>query len=262
MEVLVEPLDDANFQLEKIVRRILQTQKSGRNIWIARSVSPSEDGGEFVHIGLGIVEETGFDAGSLDGSCRDEGLLRSLCGAEPALAAFNRTRCFVQPAGLPARVFLFGGGHVAQPLAMLCQMTGFRTVVVDDRSEFADAERFPQSEIVVPASFEGCFSKLDVGPYDFLVIVTRGHAFDKVVLAQALRTQARYIGMIGSRRKQDAIYKALADEGVVPEKLTRVRSPIGLAIGARTPEEIAVSIAAELIAVRSGLGCGKDGKSK
>ena len=97
-----------------------------------------------------------------------------------------------------------------------------------------------------------------IAPCDSLVIVTRGHAFDKVVLAQALETPARYVGMIASRRKRDAIYRSLTEEGTPPEKLARVSSPIGLAIGAQTPAEIAVSIAAELIAVRAGCNRSED----
>ena len=251
MEVLVEVLDAADPLLEGIARRILLAREEGRRLWVARSIRP-DDGGESVRVGLGLLDETGLDASSLDSPCRSEEFLRPLCGREPLLASCSGGRCFVQPAGLPERVFLFGAGHVAQALAVLCDMTGFRTVVVDDRPEFACADRFPRSRIVVPDSFGDCLGSLDIGPCDFLVIVTRGHAFDKVVLAQALETPARYVGMIASRRKRDVIYRSLAEEGTPPEKLARVSSPIGLAIGAQTPAEIAVSIAAELIAVRAG----------
>jgi len=129
---------------------------------------------------------------------------------------------------------------------------GFRTTVLDDREEFASRERFPSPvEVVVLEDFSDCLSKCPIDEESYLVIVTRGHLHDKAVLSQALRTRAGYIGMIGSKRKRDSIYRALLDEGFSRDDLGRVHSPIGLDIGAETPEEIAVSIAAELIQVRS-----------
>lgn len=151
-------------------------------------------------------------------------------------------------------LFIFGAGHVAQPTAHLAAMTGFAVTVVDDRSEFANAARFPEASAVrVISSFEKAFEHLAVGIDSCIIIVTRGHLHDKVVLAQALKTPAAYIGMIGSRRKRDTIYTALLDEGFTDADIARVHCPIGLGIGADTPEEIAVSIAAELIAVRAGV---------
>jgi len=128
---------------------------------------------------------------------------------------------------------------------------GFPVVVVDDREEFADAGQFPEAREVRCMPFGGVMARLPVDVHAFVVIVTRGHLYDKEVLGQALRTEARYIGMIGSRRKRDLIYKRLLEEGFTEEDLARVHSPIGLDIGAETPEEIAVSIVAELIDVRA-----------
>jgi xanthine dehydrogenase accessory factor len=133
-------------------------------------------------------------------------------------------------------------------------------VVIDDRREFANVERFPAAdEIAVVDSFGECFSGLTVGRSAYVVIVTRGHGHDQVVLSRALGTPARYIGMIASRRKREIIFGSLMQEGFHGEALARVHSPIGLDIGARTPAEIAVSIAAELIAVRAGRDPGKAG---
>jgi xanthine dehydrogenase accessory factor len=131
---------------------------------------------------------------------------------------------------------------------------GFRVVVIDDRAEFAGAARFPSAAEVIQASFYGVMERIPVDASSFLVIVTRGHLHDKAVLAQALRTDARYIGMIGSRRKRDIIYAALLEEGYIRADLDRVHSPIGLDIGAETPAEIAVSVVAELIRERAGRG--------
>jgi xanthine dehydrogenase accessory factor len=124
--------------------------------------------------------------------------------------------------------------------------------VIDDRPEFASQERFPAADrIQVAASFEGVVQTLPIDEDSYLVIVTRGHSHDKCVLSQALRTKAAYIGMIGSTRKVTETFKALSQEGFSADELARVHAPIGISIGAETPEEIAISIAAELIQVRA-----------
>ncbi len=148
-------------------------------------------------------------------------------------------------------VYIFGGGHVSQKLAPLAVMAGFGLVVADDRPEWANRQRFPQAREIWNRPLEKVLDGEDLGPQAYIVIVTRGHLYDKEVLAQALRQNAAYVGMIGSKRKRAMIYQALAQEGFSAEQLNAVHSPIGLAIGAETPEEIAISIAAELVAVRS-----------
>jgi len=149
-------------------------------------------------------------------------------------------------------VYLFGAGHVAQPTARLAIFAGFRVRVVDDRSEFANAERFPAAEEVrVATDFDSALKGFAIDRSAFIVIVTRGHMHDKTVLMQALRTEAAYIGMIGSRRKRNHIFNALLKQGFTETDLKRVHSPIGLDIGAETPEEIALSIVAELVQARA-----------
>jgi xanthine dehydrogenase accessory factor len=140
-------------------------------------------------------------------------------------------------------------------VAALTRRVGLHTVVLDDRAEYANQERFPGADdIIVLASFENAFQDIEIGADSYLVIVTRGHSHDRTVLAQALGSRAGYIGMMGSRRKRDTIYESLIREGFQREDLQRVRCPIGLEIGAESPEEIAVSIVAELILVRSEAG--------
>jgi xanthine dehydrogenase accessory factor len=151
-------------------------------------------------------------------------------------------------------VYIFGGGHVSQKLAPLVTMAGFGLVVADDRPEWANRARFPQADEIWNRPLNKVLDGQKLGPEAYIVIVTRGHLFDKEVLAQALRQNAAYVGMIGSRRKRALIYKSLAEEGFEQEKLEEVHSPIGLDIGAETPEEIAISIIAELVAVRAGKG--------
>lgn len=160
---------------------------------------------------------------------------------------------FIEPLVHPGTVHLVGAGHVALATAHIAGFAGFEVVVMDDRAEFANAERYPRArEVRVLAGFDSCFSEL--GPDDYVVIVTRGHMHDREVLAQALRTGAGYIGMIGSKRKRQAVYAWLRGEGFTETDLERVHNPIGLPIGADTPEEIGVSIVAEMIQVRAQAG--------
>jgi xanthine dehydrogenase accessory factor len=159
--------------------------------------------------------------------------------------------CFLEPLKSRPVVYLFGGGHVALPLAKLVKMVDFSLIVVDDRDEFANAERYPEADEIWVRSFEGVLEGEMLGPEAYIVIVTRGHLYDKDVLAQTLQRETAYVGMIGSRRKRNMVYQALRDEGFTEDQLARVHSPIGLDIAAETPEEIAVSIVAELIAVRA-----------
>ncbi len=159
---------------------------------------------------------------------------------------------FAEPVIAPTVLHLVGAGHVALATAKVAAFTGFEVVVMDDRSEFASVERYPEArEVRVLENFDGCLGRL--GPDDYVVIVTRGHLHDRDVLAQALGTSAGYIGMIGSRSKRDAVYRSLLESGFTEQDLARVRCPIGLPIGADTPEEIAVSIVGELIGERAGL---------
>jgi xanthine dehydrogenase accessory factor len=158
---------------------------------------------------------------------------------------------FVEPLASEPVVYVFGGGHVSLQIVPLAARVGFKVVVVDDRAEFADPHNFPEAWKVHQYPFEDVLDKFPVDESSYFVIVTRGHIHDKTVLTQALRIPAKYIGMIGSRRKRNMIYDALLKEGFTKDDMDRVHAPIGLDIGAETPEEIAVSIVGELIKVRA-----------
>ncbi|MCF8040197.1 MAG: XdhC/CoxI family protein [Desulfohalobiaceae bacterium] len=150
-------------------------------------------------------------------------------------------------------LYLFGAGHVAQQTAVLANMVDFRVHVLDDREEFANRERFPEAEEVrVLDSFTSALDSLAIDANSFLLILTRGHSFDRTVLAQALSTPAGYIGMIGSKNKRNTIYSSLLEDGFTQADLARVFCPVGLEIGAETPAEIGLSIVAQLVAVRAG----------
>ncbi|MFZ2041138.1 MAG: XdhC family protein [Desulfobacterales bacterium] len=149
-------------------------------------------------------------------------------------------------------LLVFGAGHISTFVAALAKTVGFRVTVIDNRAEWADCRRFPQADAVYVLEFEAAFETLGVSPSAYIVIVTRGHAFDQRVLEQALRTPAACIGMLGSAAKRDKIFTALTAQGFTDQDLGRVHAPIGLPIGAETPAEIAVSIVGELIRVRAG----------
>ena len=185
----------------------------------------------------------------------DPAVLDQWCCARANLSVFaekcGTTRFLIESIRPGRTVFVFGAGHVSQQVVPLCENVGFRTVVFDDRVEYACRQRFPSaSDIVLMESFEQ-WTDRTMDESSFIVILTRGHVHDKTVLARALRTPAGYIGMIGSRRKRDKIFQALRDEGFGQSDLDRVHSPIGMDIGAETPAELAVSIVGELIRVRA-----------
>jgi len=157
---------------------------------------------------------------------------------------------FIEPILATPTLILFGGGHVSLHVAKIASTAGFDVIVADDREAFASKERFPEAAETYAGPWEEIFPKLQVNDFSYLVLVTRGHKGDLHCLRWAVTTPARYIGMIGSRRKIIEIYKLLESEGVPPERLERIHAPIGLDLGALTPEEIAVAIVAEMIAVR------------
>ena len=203
-----------------------------------------------------LCDETGHIQGELAAQSEVVSELKSRkFSGVPELVRIDhlKSNAFVEHFYPEPTVFIFGAGHVGVSVAHMASYAGFRVTMVDDRDEFANFDRVPDADhIVVVNSFEKCMSKLSVGSQSYLVIVTRGHSQDMTVLHQALQTPAQYVGMIGSRRKIKLIFEGLIKEGVSEDQLDRVHAPIGLPIGGETPEEIAVSIVAELIQVKQG----------
>lgn len=157
---------------------------------------------------------------------------------------------FIEPILPPAELFIFGAGHVAAALYQVARISGFDVTVIDDRETYASRERFPEAQQVIAEDFDKAIARLTPSESSYIVIVTRGHRDDMRMLRWAVQTPARYIGMIGSKRKTISIFKELRNEGIPAPLFDRVHAPVGLDIGAITPEEIAVSITAELIAKR------------
>ncbi len=157
---------------------------------------------------------------------------------------------FVEPVLPQPGAFVFGAGHISKSISKVASLAGFSTTIVDNREAFANRERFPEAAEIYAEEYEEVFPKLSVNETSYIVIVTRGHRDDMRVLRWAVTTTARYIAMIGSKRKVINVIKELQKEGFTPENFERVFAPMGLEIGAVSPEEIAVSVVAEMIAVR------------
>ena len=157
---------------------------------------------------------------------------------------------FVEPVVPQPCAIIFGAGHISKSLAKVAGLAGFRTVVVDDREAFANRERFPDADEVHAGEYEAIFPQLSVNETSYIVIVTRGHRDDMRVLKWAIGTNARYVSMIGSKRKVINVVRELEKDGIPASEFERIFAPMGFEIGAVTPEEIAVSVVAEMIAVR------------
>jgi len=164
--------------------------------------------------------------------------------------SWKKMEVLLEPILSEPTVYIFGAGHISQQLSPLAKRVHFRVVVMDDREIFANRERFPEADEVIVSEFEECFDRFSIDESSYIVIVTRGHLYDGFVLEQAVKTNARYIGMIGSKKKIRTLYQNLMEKGVPKEALNRVHAPIGLDIHSETPEEIGVSIIAELIKAR------------
>jgi len=216
-----------------------------------------------------LVHADGTSVGSIGGGCteadvwalarkvidteqplRESFTLTPSTAEEEGLACGGIVEVFIEPIGSPV-VYIFGAGHIGRHVVKIGNTVGLKTVVIDDRARFANREHFPEaSDVVVVEDFEQAFDRFSFSENSYIVIVTRGHRYDELVLSKAVRTEASYVGLIGSKAKISRIFRRLVDEGVPRERLERVEAPIGLDIGCRTPEEIAVSIAAQLIAKR------------
>jgi len=170
--------------------------------------------------------------------------------AESGLICGGKLEVFIEPILPTPKMVIFGAGHISTQLSKIATIAGFKTTIVDNRPAYANSERFPEAEAIYSDSFETAFQQIVPGENTYLVIVTRGHQEDESVLRWAVQTDARYIGMIGSKRKVRTIFQDLEREGVSREKLERVCAPVGLDIAAVLPEEIAVAIVAEAIYYR------------
>jgi xanthine dehydrogenase accessory factor len=216
-----------------------------------------------------LVRDDGSIAGTIGGGCVEADVWQAarevIASEKPRTLTFDLNQnpkydtglvcggtleIFIEPILPPPLLYIFGAGHVAFDLFKAARNSGFEVIVCDDREAYANSERFPDARQVIAQDFEQAMASLTPNESAFIVIVTRGHRDDMRVLRWAVQTQARYIGMVGSNRKAITIFRELTAEGLKPELFDRVYSPVGLDIGANTPEEIAVSIMAEIIGLR------------
>jgi xanthine dehydrogenase accessory factor len=252
-----------------VLEEVLRLRREGKRAVMATIVHTNGSIPSFESSRM-LVREDGSIVGTIGGGCVEAEVwaaAKDVLKAEaPRKMVFNLNNeasfdnglicggtleVFVEPILPTPTLYIFGGGHVSIALANAAYTVGFSIGVIDDREQFANKQRFPMAAEIY-TDFEDSFAKIKPNPSTYLLIVTRGHRDDMHVLAWAVKTGARYIGMIGSKRKVLSVYQALEREGYAPELFNRVNAPVGLDIGALTPEEIAVSITAELIAVRRG----------
>jgi xanthine dehydrogenase accessory factor len=246
-EVLISYVAPGDAQLREVLTAVRATRAERRRAWLF-TLLPLEEGGQ---VETCLLAEDGAVVGAQP--C-DPKALRTAVGK---IAVHGSTRLpdgrdvVVEQVEVPATAVICGGGHVARAVAPAALAAGFAVSVLDDREEYADPRRFPGAKVVL-GSFDGALARLGVDAASYVVIVTRGHTHDMDVLVQALRTPARYVGLMASRSKHARMVTALREAGLDDDALSRVHSPIGLDIGAETPAELAVSIVAEMIQVRAG----------
>ena len=245
---------------------------------VAKEIDAAYEGGPSVALaslirsanGLGSIGSKLFirEDGSTEGSLGDLRLDRDAVNRARNLMAMGRNdyvitdegvEYFIEAYTTPPQLVICGGGHVSRALASHAKPLGFRLFITDDREEFANTQRFPEADMVVAKKPEDALKELPINANTFIVVATRGHRFDNVALAAAADTPARYVGLMGSKRKTILIYEDLVRMGLDEERLREIRSPIGLDIHARTPEEIAISIMGEILMFRLG-GTGQEMK--
>jgi xanthine dehydrogenase accessory factor len=267
---VTEPRTDVTLE---IACEVLAAARGGPSVATATIVRAPEDGLALLGAKL-LLRADGTRLGSLGGGPLEEEVARDALAAlteRPRQVAVQSLyygadgqrlrRPEARPEGYQvlvevteavATLLVVGGGHIGQALADIGALMGFSVAVVDDRPEFASAERFPQAERVICGDFEEELRRFPITPQTYVVVVTHGHREDELSLRQVVTSEAAYVGMIGSRRRSAMVIRHLSDDGYPREALARVRTPIGLDIGAETPEEIAVSIMAEIIQARRG----------
>ncbi|MGC1462568.1 MAG: XdhC/CoxI family protein [Terracidiphilus sp.] len=251
-----------------IYEEIVKLQRTGHKGAVATIVNVRGSIPSFKSAKM-LVRDDGTIAGTIGGGCVEAEVWQAarevMTSEKPRTLTFDLNQdpkydtglvcggtldIFVEPILPSPLLYIFGAGHVGYELAKAAGRAGFDVIVTDDREAYANRERFPDARDVIAEDFDKALSGLTLNESAYVVIVTRGHRDDMRVLRWAVQTQARYIGMVGSKRKAITVFRELTKEGLKPELFERVHSPVGLDIGAITPEEIAVAIVAELIGVR------------
>ncbi len=258
MYFLIDPLrDDTAGAYKGFAAEVLAAYDGGKPVAIVNlMVSPTGSSAGTVGAKM-LVREDGTNDGTLgtpelDSEARQRARELMAMGKTDYVVSKTGAEFFVEAYTTPPTLVIAGGGHVSKALAPIAKSVGFRIFIVDDRPEFANSERFPEAELVRVGEYAPTIKGLPVNPNTFIVIATRGHRYDDTALAAAIATPASYVGLLGSKRKTILIYEALLERGFTMDQLRKVRAPVGLDISGRTPEEIAVSIMAEILMFRLG----------
>ena len=254
MYFYLEPLRDQK-DFITVGNEILEAYDGGQPVSLATVVN-AVDGGPALGSML-LLRSDGTVSGSFGNAEFDAQVIEvsrkvADIGSNESFNLSDGTEVFVDGFTTPPTLVMVGGGHVGKATADLAYSLGYRVYLVDDRPEFCNEERFPYAEERVIETYDKWTDHLDLNVNSFVVVATRGHRFDDMALESALKTRARYIGVLGSRRKTIMIYRRLLQQGVPLERIKEVYAPIGLNIGAVQPEELAVSIMSEIIMVRRG----------
>jgi len=261
LDVLIEPLTKRDIST---MQEAMELRDEGNDCVIATFLSA----GGTVEEKVCLTKATGSNNGTeaLDDRLKRINALLSPSEAAKLKEAINKAshrnetqrvvttsgEMVVEPVSGTPHLVIFGGGHVSKYISRAASMAGFRITVIDDRSEYANVVRFPEAKRTLAVDFNQALSHISVTPSTYIVIVTRGHRSDEEILERVVGLPAKYIGMIGSKRKVLTTYEHLVERGISVEELNRIHAPIGIEIGATTAEEIAISVVAQLIAVRRG----------
>jgi xanthine dehydrogenase accessory factor len=255
MFFLIDPVYRPEDYLD-YAREIDSAYEGGGAVALASLIKPGP--GSDAPLGSKLfIREDGFIEGTLgdpelDREVVDRARELMVHGKNDYVVAESGAEYFVEAYTTPPQLVICGGGHVSKAISAHARALGFRLFITDDRAEFANKERFPEADMVVAKQPEEALAELPINPNTFIIVATRGHRFDNVALAAAANTPARYVGLMGSKRKTILIYEDLVRMGISVDRISEIRSPIGLDISARTPEEIAVSIIAEVLMFRLG----------
>ena len=254
MYFLIDPVYEAGSYLD-YAREIDAAYAGGPAVALATVTAAGEGAGT---LGARLfIREDGSTEGTLGSPEMDREAVKKarelmVHGKNEFVTMRDGPEFFVEAYTTPPQMVLCGGGHVSKAIAPLAATLGFRVFVTDDRDEFANSDRFPEADIIVAEKPEAALPQLPINPNTFIIIATRGHRYDNVALEAAALTPAKYVGLLGSKRKTILIYEDLIRTGLPIERIREIRSPVGLDVRGRTPEEIAVSIMAEVLMFRLG----------
>lgn len=249
----------------EIYEEIVRLKNEGRQCAVATIVqcigsSPQREGAKM------LVRDDGTTLGTLGGGCIEaevkQASMMAIKSGTPQTFPFQlnerhgglvcggKILVYIEPVVPEPRLLILGAGHVGKALSTVARLSGFHVTVTDDREEYANRKNIPHAHDVIAREFGTVFEHLSVGRNTYIVIATRGHNHDLEALKAALGTEAGYIGLLGSRRKKALLFRTLRNEGFAEETINRVITPVGLSIGSVTPEEIAISITAQIIQQR------------